>query len=71
MSDDGYLVDMARQMKYKLDKYWGNVEKMNMMLYVAFILDPPYKFSYLQYFLRICMGQKQERKWKYGQICFV
>ncbi|KAL0297601.1 UNVERIFIED_CONTAM: hypothetical protein Sradi_6812200 [Sesamum radiatum] len=33
--DDVDLVDMARQMKAKFDKYWGNIEKMSMMLYVA------------------------------------
>ncbi|KAI3472907.1 hypothetical protein Pfo_030975 [Paulownia fortunei] len=37
-SDDNALVDMARKMKLKFDKYWGNMEKMNMMLYIADIL---------------------------------
>ncbi|KAL0340775.1 UNVERIFIED_CONTAM: putative AC transposase [Sesamum radiatum] len=48
-SDDDILVDMARQIKVKFDKYWGDVEKMNMMLYVAVMLDPRLKFSYVEY----------------------
>lgn len=39
-SDDDDLVDMARYMKAKFDKYLGNIDKMNMMLYVAVMLDP-------------------------------
>ena len=30
-------------MKDKFDKYWRNVEKMNMLLYIASILDPKKK----------------------------
>ncbi|KAL0452194.1 UNVERIFIED_CONTAM: hypothetical protein Slati_1197500 [Sesamum latifolium] len=30
-SDDDIFVDKARQIKVKFDKYWGDVEKMNMM----------------------------------------
>ncbi|KAL0411098.1 UNVERIFIED_CONTAM: Zinc finger BED domain-containing protein RICESLEEPER 3 [Sesamum latifolium] len=54
--DDVYLVDMARQMKAKFDKYWGNIEKMNMMLYVAVMLDPRHKYSYLRYVFKNMHG---------------
>ncbi|KAL0303353.1 UNVERIFIED_CONTAM: putative AC transposase [Sesamum radiatum] len=56
--DDVYSVDMARQMKAKFDKYWGNIEKMNMMLYVVVILDPRHKYSYLRYVFKNMHGQK-------------
>lgn len=34
---------MARQMKAKFDKYWGDIDKMNMMIYLGVILDPNLK----------------------------
>ena len=34
-------------MKYK--KYWGNIEKMNLLLFVAIVLDPRYKIKYIFY----------------------
>ena len=34
-------------MKYK--KYWGNIEKMNLLLFVAIVLDPRYKMKYIIY----------------------
>ncbi|KAL0295964.1 UNVERIFIED_CONTAM: putative AC transposase [Sesamum radiatum] len=54
--DDVDLVDMARQMNAKFDKYWGNIEKMNIMLYVAVILDPRHKFFYLRYVFKNVHG---------------
>ncbi|KAL2243468.1 UNVERIFIED_CONTAM: Zinc finger BED domain-containing protein RICESLEEPER 4, partial [Sesamum indicum] len=62
ISKDGYLVDMARQMKYKFDKYWGNAEKMNMMLYVAVMLDPRHKYNYLQYMFKNMYGSELAEK---------
>ncbi|KAK4403849.1 Zinc finger BED domain-containing protein RICESLEEPER 2 [Sesamum angolense] len=58
-SDDDILVDMARQIKVKFDKYWGDVEKMNMMLYVAVMLDPCLKFSYVEYVLKNMYGPER------------
>ncbi|KAL9682846.1 hypothetical protein QQ045_014656 [Rhodiola kirilowii] len=48
---DMELVDMATKMKQKYDKYWGNVKKMNMLIYIAVVLDPRYKLEYLQWSL--------------------
>ncbi|KAL2243378.1 UNVERIFIED_CONTAM: putative AC transposase, partial [Sesamum indicum] len=62
MSKDGYLVDMSRQMKYKFDKYWGNAEKMNMMLYVAVMFDPRHKYNYLQYVFKNMYGSELAEK---------
>ncbi|XP_031097064.1 zinc finger BED domain-containing protein RICESLEEPER 2-like [Ipomoea triloba] len=39
-SRDSHFSSMAQRMKDKFDKYWGNVDKMNMLLYVATVLDP-------------------------------
>ena len=46
-SSDPYLSLMAMKMKDKFDKYWGNIDKMNMMLLVAVVLDPRYKLMYV------------------------
>ncbi|KAL0326489.1 UNVERIFIED_CONTAM: hypothetical protein Sangu_1726900 [Sesamum angustifolium] len=62
MSDDDHLVEMARKMKQKFDKYCGNVEKMNMMLYVVVMFDPRHKFSYLQYVFKNMYGPEVGEK---------
>ncbi|WOG86528.1 hypothetical protein DCAR_0205739 [Daucus carota subsp. sativus] len=43
---------MAVKMKLKCDKYWGNIEKQNMLLYVAVVLDPRYKLKFMTCCLR-------------------
>lgn len=58
-SDDNDLVDIARKMKFKFDKVWGKLENMNMMLYVAAILDPRFKFMYVQFVLKNSYGPEQ------------
>lgn len=37
---------MALKMKEKFDKYWGNIDKVNMMLLIAILLDPRFKLRY-------------------------
>ncbi|KAL4586468.1 hypothetical protein LXL04_011104 [Taraxacum kok-saghyz] len=44
---DANLVDIALAMKTKFDKYFGDVEKMNLLLYFSLILDPRNKVKYL------------------------
>ncbi|KAI8550983.1 hypothetical protein RHMOL_Rhmol06G0149200 [Rhododendron molle] len=43
------LVDMAKTMKKKFDKYWGKVENMNMMMVIAIVLDPRFKLKYVKF----------------------
>ncbi|XP_062104180.1 uncharacterized protein LOC133815344 [Humulus lupulus] len=38
---------MATRMKIKFDKYWGNVEKQNLLLYVVVVLNPRYKLKFV------------------------
>ncbi|KAL0414360.1 UNVERIFIED_CONTAM: Zinc finger BED domain-containing protein RICESLEEPER 1 [Sesamum radiatum] len=40
---------MARKMKEKYDKYWGSIERINMILYYAVILDPRHKLEFLEF----------------------
>ncbi|XP_075483366.1 zinc finger BED domain-containing protein RICESLEEPER 2-like [Primulina tabacum] len=49
VSDDFELSEMSRKMKDKFDKYWGSIEKMNMMLYYAVILDPRHKLEFVEF----------------------
>ncbi|KAJ9546552.1 LOW QUALITY PROTEIN: hypothetical protein OSB04_019095 [Centaurea solstitialis] len=39
-SIDGEKQKMAKSMKLKYDKYWDNIENMNLLLYVVVALDP-------------------------------
>ncbi|XP_041017905.1 zinc finger BED domain-containing protein RICESLEEPER 2-like [Juglans microcarpa x Juglans regia] len=43
------LRTMAFSMKSKYEKYWGNIEKMNLLLYVGLVFDPRYKLRGLTY----------------------
>lgn len=40
MMEDGYKRAMAKKMKLKFYKYWGNFDNTNMFIYVAAALDP-------------------------------
>lgn len=48
-SDDPLLSTMAVSMRGKYNKYWGNVDNINPLLFLAVILDPRYKMGYLKY----------------------
>jgi hypothetical protein len=49
LDGDSLLKSMAKVMKMKYEKYWGNIEKMNLLLFVAVVLDPRYKMKYIVY----------------------
>ncbi|XP_056683460.1 zinc finger BED domain-containing protein RICESLEEPER 2-like [Spinacia oleracea] len=40
---------MAYKMKKKHDKYWDNVDNINLMLYIAVVLDPRRKMFYVKW----------------------
>ncbi|KAF7842176.1 zinc finger BED domain-containing protein RICESLEEPER 2-like [Senna tora] len=40
---------MAKRMKEKHDKYWGNIANINILLFVAVLLDPRYKFKFVEW----------------------
>ncbi|XP_072060335.1 zinc finger BED domain-containing protein RICESLEEPER 2-like [Arachis hypogaea] len=48
-SNDILLKGMATKMKAKHDKYWGNLRNMNMMIFVAVVLDPRYKIKFVEW----------------------
>ena len=48
-------------MQDKYDKYWGNIEKMNKLLYVAVVLDPQNKLEFVEYcFKRMYASEEAE-----------
>ncbi|KAG8491347.1 hypothetical protein CXB51_014524 [Gossypium anomalum] len=42
---------MAIKMKEKYDKYWGDIDKMNLLMFVACVLDPKQKLKHLEFAL--------------------
>ncbi|KAK1398327.1 hypothetical protein POM88_008190 [Heracleum sosnowskyi] len=48
-SRDPLLSSMAGSMKRKYNKYLGNPEDINPLLFIAVVLDPRYKMKYLKY----------------------
>jgi hypothetical protein len=61
-SDDYLLSSMARKMKVKYDKYWGDFEAINPLLWVAAMLDPRYKVSVLEFWLQTNVGMDKAKK---------
>ncbi|KAM2565275.1 hypothetical protein TB1_007925 [Malus domestica] len=47
-SSNATLQSVATSMKLKFDKYWGDIEKVNPILFIAQALDPRYKFEMLE-----------------------
>ncbi|XP_027171508.1 zinc finger BED domain-containing protein RICESLEEPER 4-like [Coffea eugenioides] len=56
-SDNDVLSSMARSMKEKYDKYWGKIEKMNMLIFISSILDPRTKLEYLEFVVGQMYGE--------------
>ncbi|XP_049363284.1 zinc finger BED domain-containing protein RICESLEEPER 2-like [Solanum verrucosum] len=51
--DDFLLTGMAKKMKGKFDKYWGDFDVMNMLLLlVAVVLDPRFKMKYVKFIFK-------------------
>ncbi|XP_060216500.1 zinc finger BED domain-containing protein RICESLEEPER 4-like [Lycium barbarum] len=47
--DDVVLIDMADKMQVKFDKYWGDFDNMNILIFVVVVLDPRYKMRYVKF----------------------
>uniref|UniRef100_A0A803MBM2 hAT-like transposase RNase-H fold domain-containing protein n=1 Tax=Chenopodium quinoa TaxID=63459 RepID=A0A803MBM2_CHEQI len=43
---------MAKQMKLKFDKYWSSVRNINILMFIALVLDPRNKMKYTDYVVR-------------------
>ena len=49
---DHLLKGMAQRMKLKYDKYWGSVDRINLMLFVTVVVDPRYKLKYVKFWFK-------------------
>jgi len=43
-NDNEYIRSLAHAMKFKYDKYWANIDNINILLFIALVLDLRRKF---------------------------
>ena len=53
---------MGKKMREKFDKYWGTLSKLNVMLFIAVVLDPRYKMDYLRVKYTTYYGQHEAQE---------
>jgi hypothetical protein len=58
-SEDEKLKSMALKMKMKYDKYWGNPDRLNMLLLIAMVLDPQSKMKLVVWLATRIYGSAQ------------
>ncbi|XP_075096417.1 zinc finger BED domain-containing protein RICESLEEPER 2-like [Nicotiana tabacum] len=58
LNEDVLLGSMAKKMKEKFDKYWGDPEKINKMIFISCVLDPRYKFDFVSFALAKMFEEK-------------
>ena len=46
------LDNMAYQMKAKYDKYWTNIDNINVLLLITLVLDPRCQLDYVEWMIR-------------------
>ncbi|KAM6571670.1 hypothetical protein CsatA_015750 [Cannabis sativa] len=61
-SPDTLLGTMAISMKRKYDKYWGRIEKLNMLTFIVNILDPRYKLEVVNRGFRFVYNRSEAEK---------
>ena len=61
VGDDLEMSMMANKMKEKYDKYWGDPEKINLVILIVVVFDPRYKIDYVEWIAKsICFEIKGE-----------
>ncbi|KAC9702932.1 hypothetical protein E3N88_45363 [Mikania micrantha] len=66
-SNDDQLSNMAMSMTLKFNKYWGDLNKFNLLVFIASLFDPRTKLAYLKVNLRGMYGN--ETGDKVVQLC--
>ena len=64
LSSNPILSVMSMNMKFKYEKYLGDMDNINFLIYVAFILDPRSKMMALEFWLEKCNGHTWAKKIK-------
>jgi hypothetical protein len=58
-SSDYVLSSMAERMMMKYNKYWGDLDKVNVFMFVAVILDPRTKLGSLEFWFKDVLNEEQ------------
>ncbi|KAF2294842.1 hypothetical protein GH714_021389 [Hevea brasiliensis] len=58
-SNDIELACMGDRMKVKFDKYWGDPNKMNKIIYITVVVDPRYKLEFMEFALSTVYGKEK------------
>ncbi|XP_073137156.1 zinc finger BED domain-containing protein RICESLEEPER 2-like [Henckelia pumila] len=58
-SDDFDIYSMRMKMRKKFDKYWGDPEKVNHLLYIALGHDPRHKLNFVEFMLDELYGNEK------------
>ncbi|XP_050238171.1 zinc finger BED domain-containing protein RICESLEEPER 2-like [Mercurialis annua] len=59
VSDDQQIILMGSQMREKFNKYWGDPQKMNNLIFFAHVFDPTSKIKHLLYTLKALFGPEK------------
>ena len=60
VAKDSTICSMARSMRTKFDKYWGNSDRVNHMLFLGTVLDPRYKLEYVEHCLQFIYSDESD-----------
>jgi hypothetical protein len=58
-SGDYVLSAMTEKIKTKYNKYWGDLDRVNLMLFVVVVLDPRTKLDSLDYWFKEVLSVEQ------------
>nr|XP_009770684.1 PREDICTED: zinc finger BED domain-containing protein RICESLEEPER 3-like [Nicotiana sylvestris] len=58
LNENVLLGSIAKKMKEKFDKYWGDPEKINKMIFISYVLDLRYKFDSVSFALAKMFEEK-------------
>lgn len=65
--DDTLAHNVVCKMKVKYEKYYGNCEKMNMLMFITFILDPQFKLDIFNMCLKRSLNHEEKRAYQFHQ----
>lgn len=62
MDLNGIFANVAKKMLLKYNKYWGNISKMNQLIYFGVIFDPRYKLRFVEWNFNDMFGKDSDVK---------
>ncbi|XP_055959936.1 zinc finger BED domain-containing protein RICESLEEPER 2-like [Mercurialis annua] len=62
VNEDIEIVQMGRKMRDKFNKYWGDPQKMNVLIFFSHVFDPTNKMKHLLFALSSLFGSDQGPK---------